>query len=230
MLFPVKDEKVAIVVSSGRTESIIKYKEFIYDFNQNGYSVYLIDHRGQGFSGRMARDRQMGYVDEFNNYVLDLYHFVKLKVRPRKPEYLYMLGHSMGGAIAARYLEVFNGIFDAAVLNAPMFQPNLYTPNTSGLLCKVIAFDSDKTAYASGEKAYDTTDRVFDSNLLTHSKVRFKIMNHEMQKHPKAKIGGPSVGVDPKCLQGKCGNGEKCCKDQNTAVDLARERRQDRQH
>ncbi|MGB5964890.1 MAG: alpha/beta fold hydrolase [Sulfurimonadaceae bacterium] len=194
MLFPIKDEKGAIVVSNGRTESIIKYKEFIYDLNQNGYSVYLIDHRGQGFSGRMAKDRQMGHVDEFNNYVLDLYRFVKTKVKPRKPKYLYLLGHSMGGAIAARYLEVFDGGFNAAILNSPMFQPNLYTPNTSGLLCKLIAFDSDITAYAPGEKAYDAKKIVFDDNLLTHSKSRFEIVNQEMQKYPKAKIGGPSVG------------------------------------
>ena len=40
----------AIVISQGRNENILKYKELAYDLNQQGYDLYLIDHRGQGFS------------------------------------------------------------------------------------------------------------------------------------------------------------------------------------
>ena len=194
MLFRVAKEKGAIVISNGRTEAIIKYKELIYDLNHNGYSVYLIDHRGQGFSGRMVADKQMGYVDDFNNYVLDLHHFVVTKVKPLKSKHLYLLGHSMGGAIAARYLEEFHDGFDAAVLNSPMLQPNLFTANTSGLVCKLMKLEKEREVYAPGQKSYDDEDICFDDNLLTHSVVRFKLMHQELAEHPKAKIGGPSVG------------------------------------
>ena len=40
----------AILISSGRTEAAIKYKEVIFDLYNNGYSVYIHDHRGQGHS------------------------------------------------------------------------------------------------------------------------------------------------------------------------------------
>ena len=194
MLFRVPHEKGAIVVSNGRTEAIIKYKELVYDLNHNGYSVYLIDHRGQGFSGRMTKDKQMGYVDEFNNYVLDLHHFVVTKVKPLQSKHLYLLGHSMGGAIAARYLEQFDDGFDAAVLNSPMLEPNLFTENTSGLICKVMSIETDTETYAPGQKSYDKSIHAFEDNLLTHSKVRFDITDQEMVEHPQAKIGGPSIG------------------------------------
>ena len=194
MLFHVPHEKGAIVVANGRTEAIIKYKELIYDLNHNGYSVYLLDHRGQGFSGRMVDDKQMGYVDDFHNYVLDLHHFVVTKVKPLKPKHLYLLGHSMGGAISALYLEEFDDGFDAAVLNSPMLQPNLFTEKTSGLLCKLMKLEKEKEAYAPGQKSYDEEENPFDNNLLTHSAIRFKIMHEELSKHPKAKIGGPSIG------------------------------------
>ena len=194
MLFRVVKEKGAIVVSNGRTEAIVKYKELIYDLNMNGYSVYLIDHRGQGFSGRMVKDKQMGYVDDFNNYVLDLHHFVVSKVKPLKSKHLYLLGHSMGGAIAARYLESFDDGFDAAVLNSPMLEPNLFTANSSGLLCELMKLEKDKEAYAPGQKSYDEEEILFDNNLLTHSAIRFKLVHQELSEHPKAKIGGPSIG------------------------------------
>ncbi len=50
-IFERADEKAAIVISSGRTECMFKYEETIYDLYEEGYSVYIHDHRGQGFSG-----------------------------------------------------------------------------------------------------------------------------------------------------------------------------------
>ena len=194
MLFRIPKEKGAIVVVNGRTEAIVKYKELIYDLNMNGYSVYLIDHRGQGFSGRMVKDKQMGYVDDFNNYVLDLHHFVVTKVKPLNPKHLYLLGHSMGGAIAVLYLEEFDDGFDAVVLNSPMLQPNLFTEKTTGLLCKFMELEKEKEVYAPGQKSYDEEENTFNDNLLTHSAIRFSIIHQELSEQPQAKIGGPSIG------------------------------------
>jgi len=194
MEFPVIQQKGTIVISNGRTEAILKYKELIYDLNRNGYTLFLIDHRGQGLSERMSTDPQMGHVDDFDNYVLDLHHFVRERVLPRKPKHLYLLGHSMGGAIAARYLETFDDGFDAAVLNSPMLEPNLFTANTSRLLCKVMELKEKREEYAPGQTSYDKGEQVFKKNLLTHSRLRFELNAQEMREHPSAKVGGPSVG------------------------------------
>ncbi|MDE6965055.1 MAG: alpha/beta hydrolase, partial [Lachnospiraceae bacterium] len=50
-----KEEKGAIVISHGFSESIEKYKEVIYYFVSAGYRVYLADHRGHGRSLRDTR-------------------------------------------------------------------------------------------------------------------------------------------------------------------------------
>ena len=45
----------AIVISPGRSESYVKYPEVAYDFYHLGYDVFIIDHRGQGRSGRILK-------------------------------------------------------------------------------------------------------------------------------------------------------------------------------
>ena len=62
----------AILIVNGRVESYLKYQELAWDLWRQGYSLYLIDHRGQGLSGRMLADLEKGYVADFDDYVLDL--------------------------------------------------------------------------------------------------------------------------------------------------------------
>ncbi len=50
-------EKV-IVISPGRSESYVKYLEVAYDFYHLNFDVVVIDHRGQGRSGRVLSDPQ----------------------------------------------------------------------------------------------------------------------------------------------------------------------------
>jgi len=37
-----------------------------------GFDVLIIDHRGQGRSGRLLADPHLGHVNRFNDYVDDL--------------------------------------------------------------------------------------------------------------------------------------------------------------
>jgi len=48
------DAKQAVVISNGRVESYLKYQELIFDLYQQGYSVFALDHRGQGLSDRIT--------------------------------------------------------------------------------------------------------------------------------------------------------------------------------
>lgn len=190
----VNNEKGSIVISSGRTEASIKYKELIYDLNKNGYSVYIMDHRGQGFSDReYTKDSQLGYISDFNHYVEDLKTFVDGYVKVDKPKKLFLLGHSMGGAIASLYIEKYVDDFEAIAMTSPMHSANMITPLLNPLVCKIFEQESMKnTRYVFGQSSYDENDNSFKINILTHSEIRYERMFQAYNKYPKAKLGGAS--------------------------------------
>lgn len=135
-LYPLEDSKGTLVISHGSTESCVKFHEFIYYALREGYSCAILDHRGHGFSLREGKDPGVVHVTDFALYAQDLHDFVQGIVRhamPAGPLYLY--GHSMGGCIAADYLERWPEDFDKAILNAPMLGLDMgKLPPWAGLL------------------------------------------------------------------------------------------------
>ena len=194
-IFKVKDEKAAIVISNGRTESLLKYQELIFELNSNGYSVFIYDHRGQGFSQRInPKKPQMGDIESFDYYVHDLNTFVEKIVKKEPHKKLFLLSHSMGGAIASLYLEQHADIFDAAVFSSPMHQPKLISKVTTDLLCHMLKYDPRNIEYAPGEGKYRQAHSFdSDSNILTHSLIRFAIAENEYAAHKEVQLGGPST-------------------------------------
>lgn len=128
-IFDVEDEKGSVVILHGFTEFIRKYSEIIYYFNRAGYDVYMIEHYGHGYSERradVASSLSKVAVDDFNVYTEDVKQFVDEVVLPRsKDNKLVLFGHSMGGGIATRFLEIYPDVFDFAILSSPMIGINM---------------------------------------------------------------------------------------------------------
>ena len=119
--FHAENPKAVIVISHGFTESIQKFTESIYYMLQAGYEVWGLDHRGHGYSYRSNDNPYVVHTDHFRDYVLDLQHLTRKRVRPaagKLPVYLYC--HSMGGCIGAWMIERYPKLFDKAVLSSPM--------------------------------------------------------------------------------------------------------------
>lgn len=110
-----------VVICPGRIESYVKYAELAYDLFHLGFDVLIIDHRGQGRSGRLLADPHLGHVNRFNDYVDDLAAFWQQEVQPGPWRKRYILAHSMGGAISTLFLQRHPGVCDAIALTAPMF-------------------------------------------------------------------------------------------------------------
>ncbi|MCK5846239.1 MAG: alpha/beta fold hydrolase [Bacteroidales bacterium] len=178
------NEKSAILISTGRTEAAIKYKELIFDLYNNGYSVYIHDHRGQGLSGRMVEDHDMGYIDTFQFYIDDMKYFYDNLLLANNHDKIYLLSHSMGGAIAMTYLEQYANDFKAAAFSSPML--GLTKPSCS--VVKILTGEDVK--YALGQGVYDDDEIPFEENNLTGSKDRYTRMIDAFEKEPKAKLGG----------------------------------------
>ena len=69
--------KTAIVISTGRIESLIKYKELLWELYQNGFAVFSVDHQGQGRSYRHLKNTHKGYVNRFTDYAHDFAVFIE---------------------------------------------------------------------------------------------------------------------------------------------------------
>ena len=78
-----------------------RYAAFATKLAQHGYAVYAFDLRGHGRSAgpRVAPDDWTDYVDDLDRFLATVE-----QREPGKPVFLF--GHSMGGAIAARTAEL----------------------------------------------------------------------------------------------------------------------------
>jgi len=192
------EEKGAVMISSGRTEGALKYQEVIYDLYNNGYSVYIHDHRGQGLSGRMTDDPEMGYVDDFQYYIDDMKTFYDNFVKPDGHKKIFLLAHSLGGAIGMAYLEQFPGDLSAAAFSSPMLGLSPY-------ICPLANLLSGKTPkYAPGQSAYHDDSTRFVGNDVTGSEIRYYRKIAENNKYPAARLGGASLQwLEQSCKQMK---------------------------
>ncbi len=182
----------ALVVFPGRTETFLKYCELAYDLKDLGFAIYMMDHRGQGLSGRMLKDSEKGYVRDFDDYVDDMRTFVTNHVAP-KHERLFAIAHSMGGA-ALTLLEQRYDLFDAAVLSAPMLQINTapYPGFVANAITGVLSHVGKANDYTLGEGPYDPELDRFETNSVTHSRARFTSAKQQWLDDPSLALGGPT--------------------------------------
>ena len=115
---PAKAPRAECVLVGGFAECIEKYFETIGDLAARGYSVWCLDWRGQGGSSRPRRLPSRPRPRQFDRDASELASFTKKLLPTRWPRLL--IGHSMGGATALLCLRRYPGLFDAAILSAPM--------------------------------------------------------------------------------------------------------------
>ncbi len=121
-------ESAVLVFMCGYNESFLKYVELFYDLRDAGLSVYCCDMRGQGFSDHLLADPEVAHVEAWEHYVADLKAFVDGVVNARPHRRIFLLAHSLGGAIAALYLARHQPVMNGAILNAPLVRNRFSAP------------------------------------------------------------------------------------------------------
>lgn len=197
-VFRASPEKGAVVFQAGRTEPVLKHTETFLDLVGHGYTVYALDPRGQGASGRMLDNPQIGHVEFFADYVADLHGFVERVVRVAPHDHVFVLAHSMGGAIALSYVHRYPEAVDAVALSAPMVRIELAgSAFATGLLASVAltACNLGGRGYApgQGDESLDfDDDEAFATNRVTHSRPRFDVYLGQLRARPELLLGGAS--------------------------------------
>lgn len=181
-----------IVVCPGRIESYVKYAELAYDLFHCGFDVLIIDHRGQGRSGRLLEDTHRGHVVNFSDYVDDLERFWQQEVASGPWRKRYVLAHSMGGAITTLFLQRQPQAFDAVALCAPMFGIIIRLPDwmLRSILDWAEGYPNLRDGYAIGTGRWRALP--FSLNVLTHSPARYRRNLRFYADDPDLRVGGPT--------------------------------------
>lgn len=117
-----EEPRAECVLVGGFGDFIEKQFETIRDLAARGYSVWCLDWRGQGGSTRPRRWPHRPRARRFDRDAAELAQFARAELGPGFPHGLprILIAHSMGGAIALLCLHRDPGLFDAAILSAPM--------------------------------------------------------------------------------------------------------------
>jgi lysophospholipase len=192
----------SVIVVNGYTENMDKYAEVAYDFFQLGYSVFLIDHRGQGYSGRLLSEPQKATIDEFDHFVADLHSFIEKIVTKNASGPKFLVAHSFGGAVSARYLEEYPNEFQAAALFAPMFEINLngWPEWLAKFMLAFYSWIGRENEYVKPPRDPDTIS--FEENIVTHSRLRHDAARKVLASEPNLKIFGQTNRWVQKAIQG----------------------------
>lgn len=205
--FEVANERGALVILHGLNETYTKYAELIYDLRDTGYSIYIMEHRGHGNSGRILdtddQERRKIYIKDFDNYITDAKLFYDTVVTSVPHEKIVFFAHSLGGNVATQYIEQYPTDFDGAILSSPMLQMKTTHPAP---VDESIAYPLAKFFVAIGQgKAYaldmkepevlidSASPEKFEAELLTKSWKRWQVYNEVVEQNQHWIAGGPGA-------------------------------------
>lgn len=189
-----KPSRGSVLVLHGRSEYIERTYETVSDLREQGLEVISFDWRGQGGSSRILEDRKRGYVDDFNEYTIDLETIMNEVALPDCKAPYYILGHSTGSLVALLSAPKLSNSVKRMVLAAPflglgrqpMSAPLVKT--LSGTLCMFGLGE----IYMAGSDAVGVNQE-FDGNIHTSDLARFKRNKNFLKDYPELSIGGPTA-------------------------------------
>ena len=116
--WPAESPSWVALLAHGYGEHIGRYEHVADHLRRHGAAVYGLDHIGHGRSGG-----ERVLIPDFGEVVADL-HTVAEHARARRPGLpVVLIGHSMGGMIAARYAQRHGDGLAALVLSGPVIGP-----------------------------------------------------------------------------------------------------------
>ncbi len=189
----IENEKGAVIIVNGRNETFVKYRDVITKISNLGFSVYTLDHRGQGFSGRQLADPHKGHVDSYDDYIADFDSFLKNIVNAKPHKVKLVLAHSMGGTIALLYELRNPGSFSGIAMSAPMLGfstapwPFFLVPPLLSLY-EILGLEKN---YVVGGGKFKLEPYSPDNNL-TSDKIHYDRNHQLMLDYPQIQLGAPT--------------------------------------
>lgn len=131
--------KANIIIVHGLGEHSGRYAQTAATLNIAGFNVYGYDHRGHGKS-----EGARAYIRDFHDYLKDLYDVIAYVKKDSPNIKNYILGHSMGGFIAALFGITTKNEIDGMILSAALTQSVRQTAGGMRSLVKMMGRISPK--------------------------------------------------------------------------------------
>jgi len=106
------DPKAVVLLAHGYAEHLGRYEHVAAALTKSGYAVFAVDHWGHGKS-----DGERGFVPAFSVYLDGLDALLAAAKSAFPSCRRFLVGHSMGGLVAANYLIARQSAFAGAVLS-----------------------------------------------------------------------------------------------------------------
>ncbi len=154
---PDEEPKAVLLIAHGLGEHSGRYGNVVDHLIPLGYAVYALDHVGHGRS-----EGPRTYVERFADYTTTLktYEGMVRDWQPGKP--VFLLGHSMGGVIAAAYALQHQDGLAGLVLSAAALDTGDAAPPIVAALAKLLS----KVAPKMGTIALDPTQISRDPEVV----------------------------------------------------------------
>jgi lysophospholipase len=178
-----------VLLLHGYTEFIEKYYEVVTELRSRGYGVVTFDWRGQGLSTRLLPNRCKGYVRDYADFIADALLVYDRMVRSELPGPHLLVAHSMGGHLALRFLQEHEGLFERAVLTAPMLGWDQFPlPAARAIASAHVAMGLGKSyTWVRGDPIPNNP-----RNDVTTDAHRFARNMAFCEKEPDLRLGGPT--------------------------------------
>lgn len=137
---PEREPRAVVVISHGLAEHSGRYAQLAARLVDRGHAVYALDHRGHGRSSGPRAN-----IERFTYLVSDLGTFVGRAQRQHPDTSTFLLGHSMGGAIALACALRNPGTLKGLVLSAPTLAAGQAVPPFKALVVRLLSRFSPNT-------------------------------------------------------------------------------------
>ena len=141
----------SLLLIHGAGEHVGRYSWAIEQWNHAGYDVLSGDLPGYGRS-----DGKKGHIEHFDQYTkaVDEWYNVLLKHTTDVP---YIFAHSLGGLIAARFLETYQKSVRGVILSSPCFGLKMKVPTWKETIAKTLNVLYPSLTLESGIKPHFVT-------------------------------------------------------------------------
>ena len=139
---PEGGSRAVVIVAHGYAEHGGRYGNLVDRLVPRGIAVYALDQRGHGRS-----EGPRGHVGRFSELIADLHAFrVRIEEEERgKP--IFLLGHSLGGLVAVRYLLTHASGLSGAILSSPALGIVNEPPRVMQWLARLLSWIAPRTSY-----------------------------------------------------------------------------------